>query len=109
MSKKLTLEDRYYISMYSRKLPCTVHLRFNIDTFLDQIEITPEEAEKYNVTVDVDASVFECSDDNYTVEYERFPPAVVDAMKRYINLLDQEDNKENILLQRIFTYFKKVI
>lgn len=109
MSTKLNLEDRYYLSMYSRKLPCTVHLRFNIDTFLDQIEITSAEAEQYNVTVDLDAGTFTCSDENYTVEYERFPPAVVEAMKHYVKLLDVEDNKNNVMLQKIFTFFKKII
>jgi hypothetical protein len=109
MSTKLTLEDRYYISMYSRKLPCTVSLRFTIDQFHQQIEITPEEAEKYEITINPKDGSFITNDPDYVVEYEKFPTQVVNAMKRYVDLLDQEKNTENVLLQNILTYFSKII
>lgn len=109
MSNKLTLEDRYFINMYSRKLPCTVSLRFTIDQFHQQIEITPEEAEKYAVTIDSTNGSFITNDPEYVVEYEKFPTQVVDAMKRYVDLLDQEKNEDNVLLQNILTYFSKII
>lgn len=109
MSTKLTLEDRYYISMYSRKLPCTVSLRFTIDQFHQQIEITPDEVEKYNITIDPTNGTFITSDFDYVVEYEKFPTQVVNAMQRYVNLLDQNKNEDNVLLQHIFKYFSKII
>jgi len=109
MSNKLTLEDRYYISMYSRKLPCTVSLRFTIDQFHQQIEITPEEGEKYEVGIDPENGLFICNDPDYVVEYEKFPTQVIDAMKRYVDLLDQEKNEDNVLLQNILTFFSKII
>lgn len=109
MSKSLTLEERYFISMYSRKLPCTVALRFSIDAFLQQIEITPEEVEKYDITIDVGAGTFECNDPDYTVEYEKFPTQVINAMERYVKLLDEEKNEDNILLQKILAYFRKLL
>ena len=109
MSKKLTLEDRYYISMYSRRLPCTLPLRFAIDKFFNQIDINPEEFKKYEVKIDPKTLEFSCDDENYTVEYEEFPPAVIEAMKKYIKMLDHEKNKENKMLQKTFTYFQKII
>lgn len=109
MSKKLTLEERYYISMYSRKLPCTVSLRFTIDQFHQQIEITPDEVEKFEVSIDPANGKFICNDTAYTVEYEKFPTQVVGAMKRYVNLLNDSKNEDNVLLQNILKYFSKII
>lgn len=109
MSKSLTLEDRYYISMYARKLECTLKLRFAIDNFLDQIAITNDEVEKYAVDVDRQTMQFVCNDDNYKVEYSEFPESVIEAMQNYIAMYDHEKNKENLLLKRTMEYFKKII
>lgn len=109
MSKSLNLEERYYISMYARKLECTLKLRFAIDNFLDQIAITSEEVDKYGVDVNRDNMQFVCNDENYTVEYSEFPESVTEAMKNYIAMYDHEKNKENLLLKRTMEYFKKII
>ena len=108
MSKKLTLEDRYYISMYSRRLPCTIALRYQIDKFFDQIEITSDEIKQYEVKIDENL-MFTCNDENYTVEYEEFPEEVIKSMKAFIVLFDHEKNKNNEMVQRSFTYFKQVM
>lgn len=109
MSKKLNLEDRYYISMYSRRLPCTLELRFAIDNFLDQIAITGEEASEYKVDVDKETNEFKCTDLDYVVEYPEFPQPVINAMNTYIGMYDHEKNADNVLLQRTIEYFKKIL
>jgi len=109
MSKKLTLEDRYYISMYSRRLPCSIPLRFSIDKFLNQIEITPEEFKIYNVDIDPSTMSFKCNDSDYEVEYEEFPPEVIVSMKNFIADYDHDKNKDNNMIQKTFDYFRKVI
>lgn len=107
MAKKLTLEDRYYISMYSRKLPCTLQLRFAIDAFLDQIEISPEEVKAREVKIST--MKFKCNDPKSTTEYEEFPEPVIEAMKSYIEVLDYDKNKDNVFVHRTFDYFRKII
>jgi hypothetical protein len=109
MSKKLTLQDRYYISMYSRRLQSTLKLRFAIDAFLQQLEITREETEKYEVGVDPVSYEFKCNNDTYTVEYTDFPSEVIEAINSYISLYDHEQNKDNALLHKTLEYLKKVI
>lgn len=109
MSIKLTLEERYYISMYSRKLECTLKLRFAIDNFLDQIAITSEEVDKYAVSTNKETMQFECNDESYVVEYSEFPQEVLDSMANYIAMYDHEKNQDNLLLKRTMEYFKKVI
>jgi len=108
MATKLTLEDRYYISMYSRRLPCTIALRYKIDQFFDQIEITSEEIKKFDIKIDENLK-FTCNDEKYTVEYEEFPEEVLKAMKAFIVLFDHEKNKNNEMIQRSFSYFKQII
>jgi hypothetical protein len=95
--------------MYSRRLPSTLKLRFSIDAFLQQIEISPEEVRKYEVTIDSKTLEFSCNDDDFTVEYEEFHPDVLEEMKNYIQMLDHEKNNENEMLQKTFTYFRKII
>ena len=109
MSTKLTLEDRYYISMYARKLDCTLKLRFAIDNFLDQLAITSDEVTKYEVDVDRETMQFLCNDVDYSVEYPEFPEAVIESMNTYIGMYDHDKNKENVLLQRTIAYFKKIV
>lgn len=109
MSKKLTLDERYHISMYARRLPCTLPLRFAIDKFFNQIEIIPEEMEKYGIEVNTETREFICNDDEYTVEYKEFPPEVVKAMDEYIKMYSHEDNDNNEMLQKTFNYFNLII
>jgi hypothetical protein len=109
MSIKLNLEDRYYISMYARKLACTVRLRFAIDVFFDQINISGDEVEKYGINIDPIEGTFSCNDLNYVIEYEKFPDAVIDAMKHYISVYDVEQTKDNELIRRIIKYFNKLL
>lgn len=109
MSTKLNLEDRYYISMYSRRLPCTLQLRFAIDDFLEQITITPEEVTQYAIDITKDTMEFTCNDYDYSVEYTEFPEPVTDAINTYIGMYDHDKNKENVLLQRTFKFLKKVL
>lgn len=109
MSKKLTLKERHYISMYSRRLLCTMKLRSVIDKFFAQIEITPEEFNKHKVKIDPKTLEFSCDDDSYTVEYESFSPIVLDSMKDYIAMFDQEKAKDNEMLQNSFEYFRKIL
>ena len=107
MSKKLTLEDRYHISMYCRRLPCTLQLRFAIDAFLDQIEITAEEVKTNKI--EITATEFKCANPDDTKEFDDFPAPVTDAMKGYIETLDHEKNKDSVMLHKTFDYFRKAI
>lgn len=109
MSKTLTLEDRYYLNMHSRKMNSTLMLRLNIDSFLNAIDITSEEAEKYAIGVDPETHKFVCNDPEYTVTYEDFNPHVIQSMKNYISMYDHEGNADNQFIQRAFTYFRKII
>ena len=109
MSKKLNLEDRYYISMYSRRLPCTLQLRFAIDDFLEQITITADEVAQYEIDIDKNTMEFKCNNSEYSVEFTEFPEPVLDAINTYIGMYGHEKNKENVLLQRTFTFLKKVL
>lgn len=109
MSVKLNLEDRYYISMYSRRLPCTLKLRFAIDAFLQQIEITESEMRENGVSIDSKTMQLTCSNPDYVVEYTEFHKDIVDSIKNYIKLLDHEKNADNELLQKTLKYFKKIV
>ena len=107
--KSLTLEDRYYISMYSRRLICTIQLRGVIDAFFAQIEITPEEFKSHKVVIDPATLDFSCADSDYSVEYKEFSPVVIKAMEDYIAMFDQEKVKKSEMLQSTFSYFRKII
>ena len=109
MSHKLTLNDRYHISMYSRRLQCTLKLRFAIDAFLQQLDFTKDEIEKYEISVDSTTYEFKYNDASYAVEYESFPVEIVEAINNYISLYDHEQNKENALLTNTLEYFRKVL
>jgi len=109
MTKKLTLEDRYYISMYARKLECTLKLRFAIDNFLDQIAISADEVKEFEVDVDRNTMQFTCNDSDYSVEYSEFPEPVIEAMSGYMGMYDHDKNKDNVLLQRTFEFYKKIV
>lgn len=109
MSVKLNLDERYYISMYSRRLPCTLRLRFAIDAFLQQIEITETEMKEHGVSIDPKTMQFTCRDMDYMVEYADFHKDIIDSIKNYIKLLDHEKNADNELLQKTLTYFKKIV
>ena len=106
---KLTLEERHYISMYARRLICTMKLRSVIDKFFAQIEITPEEFKKYGVKVDPKTLEFSCDDNEYTVEYKEFPTFVLESMKEYIAMFDHDKAKNNEMLQKTFKYFRKIL
>lgn len=107
--KQLTLEDRYQLGMYSRKLPSTLMLRLVINDFLSQIEFTSDEIKNYEIKIDEKSLKFSCNDSSYVTEYSEFPPVVVDAMSKYIVMLDNDRNAGNELLQRTVKVFKKVI
>ena len=109
MTKKLTLDERHHISMYARRLPCTVALRFKIDQFFNTLEITSEELKKYDVTIDPKTMEFSCNDSEYTVEYEDFDPVIIDSLESFIVMFNHEKHKNNEMLQRAFKYFKKII
>jgi len=109
MSKKLTLNDRHSIGMYTRRIPCTLAIRGVIDKFFAQIEITPEEFKKYNVKIDPETLEFQCENDEYTVEYKEFPKEILEGMKAYIHMFDHEKAKDNKMLQRSFKYFRKIL
>jgi len=109
MGIKLNLEDRYFISMYARRLICTMKLRSVIDKFFAQIEITPEEFKKYGVVIDSKTLEFSCTDCEYTVEYNDFPSPVIESMKKYISMFDYDKVKNNEMLQKTFKYFRKLI
>lgn len=109
VTKSLTLEDRYRLSMYSRKLPCTLRLRLVINDFLSQIEITSDEMKKFEVSIDPVTMAFNCNDSEYTVDYTEFPQDIIIAMTRYVSLLDTEKNSDNVLLQKTLVTFKKII
>lgn len=107
MSTKLTLKDRFELSMYARRLPCTLSLRLAISDFLEQIDITQNEYTTYNISL-ID-NKFTCSDSSYVVEYTNFSEIVVNAMKDYIKMYNHESNKENVLLQNMISAFNKII
>lgn len=104
---KLTLEERFNLSRYSRKLPCTLALRMAINDFLAQIEITSDELKQYNVIIDQNS--FDCNDPNYTVSYESFPVPVIESMRHYVKVVDNEKNTDNVMLQKIIESFKKLV
>jgi hypothetical protein len=104
---KLTLEERFNLSRYSRKLPCTLGLRLAISDFLSQIEITADELKTYDVQIS--PNLFTCNDSDYDVTYESFPSPVIESMKRYVTIVDNEKNADNVLLQKMIDTFKKVI
>jgi len=107
--KKLTLKDRYFLSMYARRLPCTIALRFSIDNFFNQIEITSEEVKKFEVKINPKTLEFECNDNEHTTEFKEFPEEVLKSMKSYIKMFDHEKNKTNEMVQRTFEYFRKIL
>lgn len=109
MSKSLTLEDRYYLSMHVRKMTCTLLLRLHVDEFLNSIDITSDEAKQYEITIDPETHKFTCNDPEYVVEYDEFNPYVIQSMKNYISMYDHEGYVDNQFIQRGFSYFRKLI
>lgn len=109
MGIKLNLEDRHFISMYARRLICTMKLRSVIDKFFAQIEITPEEFKNYGVSIDPKTLDFSCKNTDYTVEYTDLSPIVIDSMKTYMSMFDHDKVKDNEMLQKTFKYFRKLM
>ncbi len=105
--RTLTLEDRYYLSMYSRRLQCTLELRFAIDAFLQQIQITEAEIGTYGIKIDVDNKTFSCNDPSYTVEYANIPASITTAMGEYVNAVENS-KQTNELILRTAEYFRKL-
>ena len=88
----LTLEDRYYVNLFTRKLPCTLKLRFALDSFLNMIDFTEEEIKKYAIRIVPQQSKFECNDEKVTFEYKDVPEEVTEAGR-----LAAETNNENLV------------
>jgi hypothetical protein len=107
---KLTLDDRSYLSIYSRQLPCTLKLWYAINAFTKQIDITKQEIADNGITFDPSTGIVipEAAKD-LTTEFESFPQPVIDAMKDYLDVMDNEDNKKNVMIQKTFSYFRKII
>ena len=106
---KLTLAQRYDISRYARRLPCTLELRFAIDSFFEMIEFTPEEIQTNGISIDEKTFELICNDPLVSIEINAVPEAVKKSMKTYIEALDTDDNKNNVLLQKTFEAFKIII
>ncbi len=110
MSIKLSIKERYDLMKYVHKLPCTLKLRMAIDAFFQQIELTEEENQKYDIKIDPSTYQISTNDDSYVREYESFPEEVVSSLKSYVDAYDgKEEYRNNKMLQDALLTFKKAI
>lgn len=105
----LTLEDRYYVNLFTRKLPCTLKLRFALDAFLNMIDFTEEEIKKYAIRIVPQQSKFECNDEKVTFEYKDVPEEVTEAVREFVVSMDTEENDKNMFIKDMVKYLKKVL
>ena len=105
----LTLEERYYVNLFTRKLPCTLKLRFALDSFLNMIDFTEEEIKKYAIRIVPSQSKFECNDDKVTFEYKDVPEEVTESVKEFVTSMDVEENDKNVFIKDMVKYLKKVL
>lgn len=105
----LTLEDRYYVNLFTRKLPCTLKLRFALDSFLNMIDFTEEEIKKYAIRIVPQQSKFECNDEKVTFEYKDVPEEVTEAVREFVVSMDTEENDKNLFIKDMVKYLKKVL
>lgn len=105
----LTLEDRYYVNLFTRKLPCTLKLRFALDSFLNMIDFTEEEIKKYAIRIVPQQSKFECNDEKVTFEYKDVPEEVTEAVREFVVSMDTEENDKNMFIKDMVKYLKKVL
>ena len=105
----LTLEERYYVNLFTRKLPCTLKLRFALDSFLNMIDFTEEEIKKYAIRIVPSQSKFECNDDKVTFEYKDVPEEVTESVKEFVTSMDVEENDNNVFIKDMVKYLKKVL
>ena len=105
----LTLEDRYYVNLFTRKLPCTLNLRFALDSFLNMIDFTEEEIKKYAIRIVPQQSKFECNDEKVTFEYKDVPEEVTEAVREFVISMDTEENDKNMFIKDMVKYLKKVL
>jgi hypothetical protein len=105
----LTLEERYYVNLFTRKLPCTLKLRFALDSFLNMIDFTEEEIKKYAIRIVPSQSKFECNDDKVTFEYKDVPEEVTESVREFVTSMDVEENDKNVFIKDMVKYLKKVL
>ncbi len=105
----LTLEERYYVNLFTRKLPCTLKLRFALDSFLNMIDFTEDEIKKYAIRIVPSQSKFECNDDKVTFEYKDVPEEVTESVREFVTSMDVEENDKNVFIKDMVKYLKKVL
>lgn len=100
MAKKisLTIPERYDVIKYAHNLPSNIALYSVFPEFVDAIQLSDEEGEKYEIKV-VDG-VVTCNAPDLTFEYDldTFPPIVIDSIKNYVNDIKEimaEEKKAN--------------
>ncbi len=103
------MEDRYYVNLFTRKLPCTLKLRFALDSFLNMIDFTEEEIKKYAIRIVPQQSKFECNDEKVTFEYKDVPEEVTEAVREFVISMDTEGNDKNMFIKDMVKYLKKVL
>lgn len=106
---QLTIKDRYELRKYVGALSCTLALRYSIEEFNRQIEFTPEEMVKYGIKVDEGTFEVTSLDDSYAIEIASIPEAVCRSMKDYVAQYDVEQTKENPIIQKAISAFRKVL
>lgn len=108
MSKKaikLTLKERYFLSMYARMLPSSIALRMEIEPFLNDVQLTVDEITKYAVS-GYNEKEFTCTDYGYKKEITVIPDAVVKSMKHFVDSVKEGEDDIN---DRIVKYFKLIV
>lgn len=105
----LTIKDRHELNKYTHKLPSTVALRNSVDVFFDQIQLTPEEKEKYEIKINKETYELSCNDESYTVVYEEFPPEVMKAISNFVKSYDGEEGQKSQLVLKALAVFKKLV
>lgn len=104
----LTIRERFELIKYTHRLPSTLKLRLAVDEFFNMLEITDEEATKFQIKVDPATFELSCNDESYVTVFDKLPEDALTAIKNYIYSFDTEENKENPVLQKALVIFKKV-
>ena len=120
MSKKisLTIAERYDIVKYAHQIPSTRVTYFSFPEFLDVIQITDEEAEKYGVKVVNGKVECSCPDRKFEYDVDSFPKPIMDTIAQYVKdvqaQIDEEkkntpDHSASPLYEKIVASLSKIL
>ena len=114
MSNKITLTipERYDVIKYAHNLPSNIALFTAFPDFVEAIQLSDEEGEKYGIKVE--NGTVTCNDPTLTFEYDldSFPKIVIDSIKNYVSdmkAIMAEEAKKKVEPSKFYTAAVKAL